>query len=124
MLELPTVDILDTSALVEFKRAIGVSAQWAAFRKLEERVAQGLIAMPRQVINEVSAIAHPDMPGAWAPGMRRQLRHPIDVDYSFVSTVMTVAGDVVDASATGKRRTHTCSPLPSICGVKDTPSGL
>jgi hypothetical protein len=58
--------------------------------------------MPRQVIKEVSAIAHPDVPGAWARGVRGQLRHPIDVDYRFVSTVMAVAGDVVDASATGE----------------------
>ena len=96
------IDVLDTSALVESKRAIVVSAQWAAFKVLEQRVAEGLIAMPRQVIKEVTAIAHADIPGAWAPGMRSQLRHPIDVGYEFVARVMTVAGEVVDASATGE----------------------
>ena len=88
--------VLDTSALVRFKQLISVSEQWAAFKHLEGLVTQGTIAMPRQVIAEVTEIAHPDLPGAWAPGVRRLLRHPLEPDDEFILHVMQAAGDVVD----------------------------
>ena len=88
--------IVDTSALVNFKTLIGVSDQWDAFKLLEQLVEQGQIAMPRQVVNEASEIAHPDLPGAWAPGVRGRLRYPLDVDYEHIQRVMSEAGDVVD----------------------------
>lgn len=90
--------IVDTSALVNFKTLIGVSDQWDAFKLLEQLVEQGRIAMPRQVVNEASEIAHPDLPGAWAPGVRSRLRYPLDVDYEHLQQVMREAGDVVDPS--------------------------
>jgi len=88
--------IVDTSALINFKTLIGVSDQWDAFKLLEQLVEQGRIAMPRQVVNEASEIAHPDLPGAWAPGVRSRLRYPLDVDYEHIQRVMREAGDVVD----------------------------
>ena len=88
--------IVDTSALINFKTLIGVSDQWDAFKLLEQLVEQGQIAMPRQVVNEASEIAHPDLPGAWAPGVRSRLRYPLDVDYEHIQRVMREAGDVVD----------------------------
>lgn len=78
MAEAGRVWILDTSALVDFKTLIAVAEQWEAFKRLEGIVQSGEIAMPRQVLNEASELAHPDLPGAWAPGMRGQLRHPLD----------------------------------------------
>ena len=90
--------IVDTSALVNFKTLIGVSDQWDAFKLLEQLVEQGRIAMPRQVVNEASEIAHPDLPGAWAPGVRSRLQYPLDVDYEHLQQVMREAGDVVDPS--------------------------
>lgn len=63
-------------------------------------VTDGLIAMPRQVIKELSEIAHPDLPGAWAPGMRKLLNYPIDTDYSFVQKVLAVTPGIVDPSKT------------------------
>jgi hypothetical protein len=92
--------ILDTSALIDFKKIIGVSDQWHAFKTLEALVSDGSVAMPRQVIKEVSGIAHPDLPGAWAPGVRRSLRYPTDVPYEYLQRVMMVAGEVVDATKT------------------------
>ncbi|MHB8288833.1 MAG: DUF4411 family protein [Acidimicrobiales bacterium] len=95
-LEPEPVWIVDTSALINFKTLIGVSDQWDAFKLLEQLVKQGRIAMPRQVINEASKIAHPDLPGAWAPGVRDRLHHPLDVDYEHILGVMREAGDLVD----------------------------
>jgi hypothetical protein len=62
--------LLDSSALIEAKRVLPVDSQWVVFKRLEEMVENGAAAMPRQVIREMSEIAHPDLPGAWAPGVR------------------------------------------------------
>jgi len=58
--------------------------------------------MPRQVIKEMSEIAHPDLPGAWAPGVRGSLQHPLDADHSHVKDVLSTAGDVVDVNKAGE----------------------
>ena len=90
--------IVDSSALIATKSIVSVTNQWDAFKHLEQMVQNGQIAMPRQVINEVSKIAHPDLPGAWAPGVRGSLQHPLDADYDHIKKVMSVAGEVVDVS--------------------------
>lgn len=56
--------VLDSSALIDAKTILKVGSQWAAFKQLEQMVLNGQIALPRQVVNEVSKIAHPDLPGA------------------------------------------------------------
>ena len=94
--------IVDSSALIAAKTIVSVANQWDAFKHLEQMVHDGQIAMPRQVINEVSELAHPDLPGAWAPGVRGSLRHPLDAHYSHVREVMSVAGDVVDPYKAGE----------------------
>jgi len=94
--------IVDSSALIETKTIVSVANQWDAFKHLEQMVRDGQIAMPRQVINEVSEIAHPDLLGAWAPGVRGSLQHPLDVHYSHLRAVMSVAGDVVDVNKAGE----------------------
>lgn len=88
--------VLDSSALVNFKDDIPVQRQWQAFKRLEEMVTGGEIALPRKVIKEVSEIAHPDLPGAWAPGMRGLLKHPVDADDRVLRYVMERAKNVVD----------------------------
>lgn len=71
-----TVWVLDSSALIAMK-TIPVSDQWQVFRQMEDMVTEGEIALPRQVINELKEIAHPDVPGsgqqacAGASGTRR-----------------------------------------------------
>ncbi|MDE0115680.1 MAG: DUF4411 family protein [bacterium] len=90
--------IVDSSALIKAKTIVAVNNQWASFKHLEQMVIDGRIALPRQVIKEMSEIAHPDLPGAWAPGVRGSLQHPLDADYEHISHVMSVAGDVVDVN--------------------------
>lgn len=94
--------IIDSSALIEAKTIVSVTNQWDAFKYLEQMVRNGQIAMPRQVIKEMSEIAYPDLPGAWAPGVRGSLQHPLDADYSHVRDVLSVAGDVVDVNKAGE----------------------
>lgn len=88
--------ILDTSCLVETKIAVSVADQWKTFKLLEDKVQSGEIAMPRHVIREISEIDHPDLPGAWAPGVRDVQLHPLDPSWECLQRVMAEAGDVVD----------------------------
>ncbi|MDE0232828.1 MAG: DUF4411 family protein [bacterium] len=90
--------IVDSSALIEAKTIVSVSNQWDAFKYLEQMVVDGLIALPRQVIREVSEIAHPDLPGAWAPGVRGLLQHPLDTGFDYLRRVTSVVPDVVDVN--------------------------
>jgi len=92
--------VLDASALIAFKYLVSGSDQWQAFERLTVLVDEARIAMPRQVINEVAEVAHPDVPGVWAPGMRDRLRHPLDADFEVVQRVMREARDLVDAEST------------------------
>ena len=94
--------IVDSSALIKAKTIVSVSNQWDAFKQLEQMVIDGRIALPRQVINEMSDIAHPDLPGAWAPGVRGSLTHTLDAGYEHITRVMSVAPDVVDVNKPGE----------------------
>jgi len=88
--------ILDSSAIIQIKHLIPPSAQWDIFKKLEELVISGIIAMPQQVISEVKTDSHPDVPGAWVSGIKKHLKYPLDPDSKFVRLVMSEVGDVVD----------------------------
>ena len=88
--------ILDSSAIIQIKHLIPPSAQWDTFKRLEELVISGTIAMPQQVISEVKTDSHPDVPGAWVAGIKKHLQHPLDPDSNFVRLVMSEVGDVVD----------------------------
>jgi rRNA maturation endonuclease Nob1 len=92
--------VLDTSALVEAKAALSVADQWQTFKRLEDMVGAGTVAMPRLVIREISEITHPDLPGAWAPGVRDIQQHPLDPEWESVQRVMAEAGNVVDPNKT------------------------
>jgi hypothetical protein len=78
------------------KSALSIHDQWQTFKLLEGMVVAGTIAMPRQVIREISEITHPDPPGAWATAVRGVHRHPLDPQWVHVQRVMAEAGDVVD----------------------------
>jgi Domain of unknown function (DUF4411) len=92
------IRLLDTSSIIDIKKQVPVDKQWDLFRRLEDLVDAGEIAMPRQVIREVVEVAHPDAPGVWARGMQRRLQHPLDVDYEYVKEVMRVAPNLVEAN--------------------------
>lgn len=100
MTQAERVWILDTSGLVEAKSALSVADQWQTFKLLEDMVRAGTVAMPRLVIREISEIAHPDLPGAWAPGVRDIQQHPLDPAWEQLRRVMAEAGDVVDPNKT------------------------
>ena len=88
--------VLDSSALIEFKKLIPISRQWKAFRYLEDQVESGAITIPDEVIDELGDVTHPDLPGAWAYGIKRIRRDPKVPDNEYIDRVMTDAGDVVD----------------------------
>lgn len=88
--------VLDTSFLIKSKREISIFRQWEAFKRLEEMVEGGRIAMPNQVIDEITNTKHPDLPGAWAPGVRPKMRHAGRVADRHQKRVMEVASGVID----------------------------
>lgn len=90
--------VIDSSALIDMKKIISVSNQWGAFKHLEKMVDDGEIAMPSQVINELKVTWHPDLPGAWAVGMRNRLKHDPKVDYTYFPEIMKIAKDVIDTT--------------------------
>ena len=95
-----SVWVLDSCALIKMKerQTIAVDEQWRVFRAMEDLVRAGEIAIPRQVINEMKDVAHPDLPGTWAVGMRSVLRHSPDAHPDDLRRVMSEAGGVVDLS--------------------------
>ena len=93
------VSVLDASAIINMKKKVKVADQWDYFKSLEGEVDAGRIAICGGVIREVSEGPHPDMPGAWARGMKDRMAHPIEPDPDRVADVMLVAGDVIDASS-------------------------
>lgn len=88
--------VLDSSALIEFKKLIPISIQWKAFRYLEDQVESASITIPDEAIAELGDVTHPDLPGAWAYGIKRIRRDPKVPDNEYIDRVMTDAGDVVD----------------------------
>lgn len=92
--------VLDTSALVQFKKIVNINDQWEAFKQLEEMVLSGALKMPNQVISEASRITRPDVPGVWASGMRGKRVPPLEPDEPFLESVMKEVGNVVDPTKT------------------------
>lgn len=91
--------ILDSNCLIDMKVMISGADQWAAFRRLEDGVVAGEIALARQVIRELATVAHPDVPGVWAQGVRSLLVHPLDCGNDHLISVMSSpAAAVVDGS--------------------------
>ena len=88
--------ILDSSSLIRTKLIITVREQWNAFRVLESMVINGQIAMPQQVIHEVSRVRHPDVPGAWAIGMEKYLKHSIN--HQYLGIIQSKCPDLADSN--------------------------
>lgn len=82
-------------------KQVPIARQWDLFQRLADLVDSGEIAMPRQVIKEMAEIAHPDAPGVWARGMQKRLRHPLDVEFQHVQTVMSAAPKLIDPNQQG-----------------------
>ena len=92
--------VLDTSSLIAMKR-VPIADQWAVFRVMETMVERGEVAVSHHVVKEVSDIAFPDVPGAWASGIKSKICHPPEADYAVLTEVMSFAGNVVEPDAPG-----------------------
>ena len=88
--------VLDASSLIEAKSVISIKQQWHSFKQLESMTERGQIAMPRQVINELAEVTHPDLPGAWSVGVRDKLGHPLRPDDEYVRSVTREVPGIVD----------------------------
>jgi rRNA maturation endonuclease Nob1 len=98
----PLVCVIDTSGLIELKRAVKTSEQWELLMHMTELVAAGHLTFPSQVVTELNGVKYPDAPGAWiSSGVRRQIRYPEPSDAA-IARVLSVAPDLVEADDTSK----------------------
>ena len=111
----PPVWILDTSALIEFKRLLPMPEQWNAFVRLGSLVENGRIAMPRQVLAEATRVSHPDVPGAWAAAMRERLQHTLDPGYHFIRTSHIPPPLPRRVCRTRHQSAGVCLRVPQVC---------
>lgn len=91
--------ILDACALIAFKQ-VPVGQQWEFFSALAAALRDGHLHVPRMVVREVSDVAHPDAPGAWAAGNHRASQYQADPEWDTVAEVMSRASYLIDPDAT------------------------
>jgi hypothetical protein len=94
-----TVWVIDTSALINCKRAVPGAKQWELFEHLKELVVSAALCFPRQVTEELRNTRHVDTPEAWALHVAPMVVHAYDPDPSYIARVMELAGDVIEPDA-------------------------
>ncbi|MGQ2910783.1 DUF4411 family protein [Aeromicrobium sp.] len=95
----PTIVVVDTSVLIKFKSIVGINEQWGLLLKMTEHVKSGALCFPRQVVAEMSDGQHPDAPGVWVVGHKKDCRHPQPAEET-LATVLGVAPLLVDVEST------------------------
>ena len=93
------VCIIDTSALIKFKRMVDINEQWDLLLHMTALVERGCLAFPRQVVRELAYGEYPDAPGAWIGSARRVVRYPQPSEET-LREVLAVAEQLVDTEAT------------------------
>ena len=91
--------ILDTSAIITFKKVVKAKEQWDLAKFLEDLVKRGRITFPRQVVRELSRQRHIDLPEAWTLGVVNKLTAPSRPDPLYIEKVIEVASDVIEQDA-------------------------
>ena len=97
----PDVWVIDSSALIAAKRILRADSQWDVFRMMEDLVEDGKLVFPKQVTAELHQNRHIDTPEAWALSGSAKITKAYDPDLAFVTKVMAVAAEVVEAEAEG-----------------------
>ena len=91
--------VLDASAIIAIKQVVRAKEQWGFAKHLEDLVESGRITFPQQVAREVGGQQHIDLPEAWTLGVEPDIVAPRRPDPQYVEEVMTVAPDVIEATA-------------------------
>lgn len=94
-----TIYVLDTSAIIAFKRIVKAKDQWRFAKYLEGLVEDRRITFPRQVTREVAGQRHIDLPEAWALGVEPDIGILRSPNPEYIEEVMRVAGDVIETNA-------------------------
>lgn len=97
------VAVLDTSAIVEAKRAIAAERQWEFFERLKELVVDGQIYFPKDVPDELRQERHHDTPETWALNVYANMDLTYEPGVDAVAEVMQRAGNVVEKDAEGEQ---------------------
>lgn len=94
----PDAWIIDTSSLIEIKRAVAPHNQWELLKTMEIMVRDGRLGAPRHVYREMGKTQHPDAPGVWASGVRGVQLLPLDVDPACTRSVLSEVPTLVDVN--------------------------
>ncbi len=78
------IAVIDTNVLLDFKKVVPVDQQWDLLMEMSKRVGAGSLTFPRQVASELSAVRHPDAPGAWIGSAKRSVQHPEPTEETLV----------------------------------------
>jgi len=89
--------ILDSSLIIQLKRAVAADLQWELGKYMETLVEEGRITFPPQVVREIRGQQHTDIPEAWVRAVAPKISRPNDPAHEQVEAVMAVAGDLIDA---------------------------
>lgn len=95
------VFVLDSSLIVQLKRAVRADRQWELAKHMEELVVAGRIIFPPQVLREIRGQQHTDIPEAWALAVSGKISRPNNPGWDHVEAVMAVADDLIEADAEG-----------------------
>jgi hypothetical protein len=98
----PTVFVVDTSAIIEFKGLVKIDDQWGHLLHMSDLVRSGALTFPRQVAKELAYGQHPDAPGAWIGNAKRDVCHAQPSEETLVK-VLEVAPQLVDYETTADR---------------------
>jgi rRNA maturation endonuclease Nob1 len=89
--------ILDSSLIIELKRAVPADRQWELAKYMETLVEVGRITFPPQVLREIRGQKHTDIPEAWVLAVGAKITQSNDPAYEHIEAVMAVASDLIDA---------------------------
>ena len=90
------VAVFDANAIIDLKQ-VRVRELWDLFLRLQQRVGDGDICIPREVIDEVGRVRHPDGPGTWAEGMRGRQHYPIEADPKIIKNLLRTMPNLLDS---------------------------
>lgn len=92
-----SIFILDSSLIIQLKRAVRADRQWEFGKHLESLVESGRITFPPQVLREIRGQEHTDIPEAWALAVHAKITVKTNPDYEHIEAVMAIAPDLIDA---------------------------
>lgn len=119
VLEAQLVCVVDTNCLINLKRLVVISEQWAMLLYMTSLVKAGQLAFPRQVAKELEGVQYPDAPGAWVSDAKHHVVHR-EPSEETLRRVLRIA-QLVDPAATNTNEVADPYVAAMACELNDLP---